>query len=446
MDYETKRKNLVEKLKNKKGDSIGLSKSTSNLFRYRNKKNKEKINLNHFNKVIKIDKDNQTADVEGMTTFENFVDATLKHGFMPAVVPELKTITVGGVISGVGLESSSFRYGFVHETVIEMDILTGKGKIVTATKTNKYKDLFFGLPNTYGSMGYILRARVKLVRIKPYVKMTRMKFSDMNKFFSELDRLTKKYKNNLSIGFIEAFCFSDKEFIISIGEFVGSAPYTSNYKFMNIYYKSMRKKKIDYLTIYDYIWRFDADWIWCSHNLGMENPVLRFILGKFLLKSKAYWKIMNWNRKLGITKKLDRITQRINESIIQDVEITIDKAPLFLKWYLEEIKITPAMVGPTNVVDKKNPFSFFRLNPNKMNINIGFYDSRRTDHEPGYYNKAIERKAREFKAQKLLYSDSYYTEKEFWDIYDKKTYDKLKTKYDPNDTFKDLYEKCVKRL
>ena len=46
---------------------------------------------------------------------------------MPLVVPQLKTITLGGAVAGLGIESSSFRNGLPHESVLEMEILTGDG-------------------------------------------------------------------------------------------------------------------------------------------------------------------------------------------------------------------------------------------------------------------------------------------------------------------------------
>ena len=62
-------------------------------------------------------------------------DATLAHGAMPAVVPQLKSITLGGAVAGVGIEASSFRRGLVHETIVAMDVLTGSGEIVIETST-----------------------------------------------------------------------------------------------------------------------------------------------------------------------------------------------------------------------------------------------------------------------------------------------------------------------
>src|SRR5207248_11475150 len=57
------------------------------------------------------------VSAEGMTTYADLVDATLARGVMPCVVPQLKSITVGGAAAGVGIEASSFRYGLVNDTL-----------------------------------------------------------------------------------------------------------------------------------------------------------------------------------------------------------------------------------------------------------------------------------------------------------------------------------------
>ncbi len=119
----------------------------------------------------------RTADVQGMTTYEHLVDATLPYGLMPLVVPELKTITLGGAITGLGIESSSFRNGMPHESVLELDILTGDGRVVTASREGDHSDLFFGFPNSYGTLGYALRARIELEPVRPYVHLRHVPFT-----------------------------------------------------------------------------------------------------------------------------------------------------------------------------------------------------------------------------------------------------------------------------
>jgi len=130
------------------GAPIGLQKSTSNLFGTRDYGRKCRMDVRHFNRVLDIDRSRMLADVEGMTTYEGLVDETLRYGLLPTVVPQLKTITIGGAVSGLGIESSSFRNGMPHESVLEMEILTGAGEVVLARPDNEHRDLFYGFPNS----------------------------------------------------------------------------------------------------------------------------------------------------------------------------------------------------------------------------------------------------------------------------------------------------------
>ena len=111
------------------------------------------------------------ADVLGMTTYEELVDATLPHGLMPLVVPQLKTITLGGAVTGLGIESSSFRSGTPHESVLDLDVLTGDGRVMHVTPDGEHADLFAGFPNSYGTLGYALRLRIELEPVSPYVHL-----------------------------------------------------------------------------------------------------------------------------------------------------------------------------------------------------------------------------------------------------------------------------------
>src|SRR5438309_10815577 len=153
-----------------KDPPVRLRKRTSNLFRPRDRA-ASPLDADGFSGVLSIDVQRRTADVGGMTTYEDLVDATLPHGLMPLVVPQLKTITLGGAVSGVGIESSSFRNGCPHESVLEMDILTGSGEVVTASPTNDHRDLFFGFPNSSGPLASALRLRRELQPVPPYVPL-----------------------------------------------------------------------------------------------------------------------------------------------------------------------------------------------------------------------------------------------------------------------------------
>jgi len=129
---------------------VRLAKRTSNLFRPREPLRSPGLDVAAFNGVLSVDPRTRTADVQGMTTYEDLVAATLPHGLMPLVVPQLKTITLGGAVTGLGIESSSFRNGCPHESVVEMEVLTGDGRVVVARADNEHRDLYYGFPNSYG--------------------------------------------------------------------------------------------------------------------------------------------------------------------------------------------------------------------------------------------------------------------------------------------------------
>ncbi|HET7131202.1 MAG TPA: FAD-binding protein, partial [Gammaproteobacteria bacterium] len=111
---------------------LRLEKSTiSNLFRYEPRgAPARRISLRDFNHVLTINEAERTAEVEGLTTYETVVRACLAKGLLPLVAPELKHITVGGATVGIGIESTCFRHGFVHDGLIEADVLLPSGAVV----------------------------------------------------------------------------------------------------------------------------------------------------------------------------------------------------------------------------------------------------------------------------------------------------------------------------
>src|SRR3954451_9759609 len=129
--------------------TVRLAKRTSNLFRSRQPSSAPGLDVSGLGGVLAIDPAGMTADVGGVCTYEELVAATLPFGLAPLVVPQLKTITVGGAATGLGIESTSFRNGLVFDDIVEMDVFTGAGEVVTATPDGEHADLFYGFPNSY---------------------------------------------------------------------------------------------------------------------------------------------------------------------------------------------------------------------------------------------------------------------------------------------------------
>ncbi|HEY6865248.1 MAG TPA: FAD-binding oxidoreductase [Burkholderiales bacterium] len=441
LNHRAKVESLLAGLRS--GASVGLAKKTSNLFRDRQRSAKPKVDLSGFDEVVGVDATAGTVEAEGMTTYARLVDETLAHGAMPCVVPQLKSITLGGAAAGVGIEASSFKYGLAHETLAAIDVLLADGTVAHCTPDNEHRDLFFGFPNSYGTLGYALTLTTKTVPVKPYVAIQHLRHHDPRRYFEHLADLCSARNAD----FVDGTVFSGKEMYLTVGRFSDHAARTSDYTYEHIYYRSIREKESDCLTTRDFIWRWDTDWFWCSKNLYVQNPVVRRIVGRKRLNSTTYTKVMRWNSKWGITRALTRLSGRTPESVIQDVDIPIERCAEFLEFFIKEIGITPVWICPIRAWDANNDFVLYRYDPKTTFVNFGFWDVVRSaeEHPAGWYNRMIERKVRELGGIKSLYSDSYYPEDEFWKIYNRPAYEALKKKYDPEGRFKDLYQKCVLR-
>jgi len=422
---------------------VRLAKRTSNLFRARQGPPAATLDVSGLTGVLSIDPVGLTADVLGMTTYEDLVDATLAHGLMPLVVPQLKTITLGGAVTGLGIESSSFRNGMPHESVLELDILTGDGEVVCAAPTGDHAALFRGFPNSYGTLGYALRLRIELQRVAPFVEITHEQVATAEALGSRLSELALAR----SVDFLDGVVFSDHEHYVTSAVGVDHAPYVSDYTGMDIYYRSLQARRRDYLPIRDYLWRWDTDWFWCSRALGLQNPRLRRLVPKKYLRSDVYGAIIRFDRTHGWSRRIDELRGKPpREVIVQDVEVPVGRLAEFLEFFHREIGIEPIWVCPLQQRDPGVTWDLYPLEPETVYVNLGFWSSveRRPGAADGDRNRQIEEVVADLHGRKSLYSTAFYDEQTFWATYNGAAYSALKKEYDPRGRFADLYEKCVR--
>jgi len=440
--HAQRREALLKAVEANRGAVRGLRKDTSNLFRDPSHVAGHRLDVRGFNHVLAVDPLEKWIDAEGMTTYEDLVAASLLHRLLPPVVPELKTITLGGAAAGVGIEASSFRYGLVHETLIEIDVLAGGGRIVTCRPDNEHSDLFFGFPNSYGTLGYALRLRTAAIAARPFVELTHRRYTSAVSCF---DAVAEECRGGAD--FVDGAVFGAAEFYLNTGRFVETAPWVSDYTFENIYYRSIPAREIDYLSAGDFIWRWDTDWFWCSKNVGAQIPWIRRLYGRKRLGSRTYQRVMRFNSRWGITSALDRLRGGHTESVIQDVDIPIASAPEFVEWFQREIGILPIWICPLIGSAAAGRFPLYPLQPGALYINFGFWDvvRRQTRYAPHHFNRLVEDKVGALGGIKSLYSESFYERDVFDRIYGGDTYRALKAKYDPDGEFPQLFDKCVTR-
>lgn len=439
--------------------NVRLAKKTSNLFRARAKNTAPGLDVSGLTKVVAVDADARTADVAGMTTYEDLVAATLPYGLAPLVVPQLKTITLGGAVTGLGIESTSFRNGLPHESVLEMDVLTGAGELITARPEGEHADLFRGFPNSYGTLGYTVRLKIELEPVPPYVALRHVRFRDLRELEAAITRIVnEKSYDGERVDYLDGVVFTAEESYLTLGRQTDEPGPVSDYTGMDVYYRSIQhdgaRPKRDRLTIHDYLWRWDTDWFWCSRAFGTQNPRIRRLWPKRYRRSSFYWKLVALDHKYDIGDKLEaRKGNPPRERVVQDIEVPVERTADFVEWFLREIPIEPIWLCPLRLRETGapaatgRPWPLYPIEPNRTYVNVGFWSAVPTvpGQPKGAANRAIERTVTEFDGHKSLYSDAFYDEDEFAALYGGETYTELKKRYDPDQRLLDLYSKAVQR-
>ncbi|GCD88453.1 FAD-binding oxidoreductase [Nocardioides sp. LS1] len=426
------------------GDPVRLAKKTSNLFRPRAGTDAPGLDVSGLAGVIEVDPVARTAEVQGMCTYEDLVDATLPHGLIPLVVPQLRTITLGGAVTGLGIESTSFRSGLPHESVLEMDVFTGAGEVVT---TRPGDDLFDTFPNSYGSLGYATRLRIRLEEVPSHVALRHLHFDDASLLAKTIAGLVETGEHDgTRVDGLDGVAFAPGEYYLTLATWV-SAPegQPSDYTGQAIYYRSIQERETDVLTMHDYLWRWDTDWFWCSGAFGVQHPVVRRLWPRRWRRSDVYSKLIALDRRLGVADFLDRRAGRpLRERVIQDVEVPVERLEEFLTWFDAEVGMRPVWLCP--VVSTRS-WATYPLVPGTTYVNVGFWGTVHVgpDAPEGPLNRAIEEKVHALGGHKSLYSEAFYDRDTFDRLYDGANLAAVKSRYDPHDRLTSLYDKAVKR-
>jgi len=461
------------------GRPVRLAKRTSNLFRPRTAEAATGLDVSGLAGVISVDPVARTADVQGMCTYERLVEATLRHGLMPMVVPQLKTITLGGAVTGLGIESSSFRNGLPHESVLEMDILTGAGELLTASRS-KHPDLFAGFPNSYGSLGYAVRLRIELDPVQPFVALRHVRFDGLDGLAGAIADITARRSwDGEPVDFLDGVMFAANEAYLSLGRRCSSpadagVDTASDYTGQRIFYRSIRELSRDCLHVGDYIWRWDTDWFWCSGAFGVQNPLVRRVWPARYRRSDFYHRLIGLDHRFRVAQKIDRARKLPSrERVVQDVEIPLERTADFLRWFERNVGMSPVWLCPLRLRQPATepavasgtgaeqadggraesesvgakPWPLYPLSPGQSYVNVGFWGTVpiAEGRQDGDVNRLIETAVADHAGHKSLYSDAYYDEETFNAVYGGAVYAELKEEYDPGHRLTGLYEKAVGR-
>jgi FAD binding domain-containing protein len=387
----------------------------------------DKIDIGDLDEILEIDPEAMTCTAEPGVTFVKLVEATLAYGLVPIVVPELKTITIGGAVSGCSLESMSFKYGGFHDGCFEYEVVTASGEVLRCTPINEHRLIFQMMHGSFGTLGVLSKLKFRLVPAKPFVRMQYERYATLEEYKAAIWR---RFVDK-DVDFMDGIIHSSNEYVLSLGRFVDHAPYTNRYDWMKVYYRSTARRKEDYLTTPDYFFRYDR---------GVTNVHPKTFLGRLL-----FGKLMDSATLLRLAEKFRHVVlPKEKPDVTVDLFIPFSKLDAFMSWYRSQIDFFPLWCVPYRRVRDYEWLApeFLAGIGDELFVDLAIYGLKQPNGR-NYY-KEIEDALAGIGAIKTLISYNYYDEATFWRIWNKGNYLAVKKITDPNNLFRDLYSKTCR--
>ncbi len=389
-----------------------------------------KVDVSSLGHILHLDPTARVCVAEPGVTFASLLDATLPLGLIPAVVPELEGITLGGAVAGCSVESMSWRYGGFHDNCLEYEIITGDGRVITCSPEND-PEAFHAIHGSYGTLGILSRLTFRLLPAQPFVKMEYKKFSCFKDFDAEM-RLRIKEGD---VDFMDGIVHAGDELVLCLGRFVAEADKVSTYRWLDIYYQSTRRLKEDWLTTREYCFRYDTECHWLTATVPpLEWKLVRFLVGKLFLGSTN---LIRWSGRLGPILGMKK-----RPDVVVDVFIPARNFGEFFQWYQEEYRFYPLWTVPYRI-----PTMYPWIDPayaltmgDELFIDCAVYGKPNSDPSVDH-SEVLERKTHALSGIKTLISRNHYSEAEFWTVYHQEGYQKIKARLDPSRRFPGIFEK-----
>jgi cytokinin dehydrogenase len=128
------------------------------------------------------------ADVDAGVLWSSLLVETLKQGLTPPVLTDYIELSVGGTLSVGGIGGTSHRYGVQADNVLELQVVTGEGKLERCSPTRN-RDLFEVVLAGLGQCGLIVRATVRLIPAQTNARVFLLFYSDLATFTDDQQAL-----------------------------------------------------------------------------------------------------------------------------------------------------------------------------------------------------------------------------------------------------------------
>ncbi|XP_069361481.1 delta(24)-sterol reductase-like [Maniola hyperantus] len=409
--------------------------------------------------ILELDEEAMTVRVEPMVTIGDITEYLIPRGYSLAVTIELVDATLGGLAFGTGMSTHSHKAGLYHETITSYEVVLGDGSLVTATATNEHSDLYKALPWCHGSLGFLVALTLKIVKIKPYIKIKYIPVEGQKTYCNMLRDISgaNQAEPTYHPDYVEGTIFSKDKAVIMTGDYSDyDTKITVNhcsrwYKpWFYKHVKSFLKKgeKVELIPLRDYLLRHNRPIFWVVEDMISfgNDPIFRTLFGWLLPPKPAFLKFTTTPGVRAYT---------FTKQVFQDIVLPLQELEKQIAVASELFEKFPLLVYPCKIIDH-GPMSGQLRRPQGKYIvpqtNYAMYNDLGVYGVPGKvkekkpYNpvdamRKMEKFTRDVGGYSFLYADIFMTRKEFEEMFDLTLYEVVRKKYKAEGAFPHLYDK-----
>ncbi|XP_026317233.1 delta(24)-sterol reductase-like [Hyposmocoma kahamanoa] len=394
------------------------------------KKTFTKIHVNLVD-VLEVDTKNMTVRCEPLVTMGQLSRTLKPLGLALAVVPELDQLTVGGMVMGTGIETSSHIYGLFQHICLQYELVLADGSVVTCSKDNN-PDLFYAVPWSYGTLGFLTSVVIKVVPAKKYV---RLEYHSYTKLSELATRFSQESLKKGPHQFVEALVYSKDTGVVMLGDMVDKIGkdgkfnpigkwysrwfFTQVQDYLKRYQKGVRETAVEYIPLRDYYHRHTRSLFWELQDIISfgNNPIFRFLFGWLMPPEVSLLKLTQPD---AVAKLYERA------HVIQDMLVPIDRLEKAIGEFHKEFQVYPIWLCPFKLFNEPGLLKV-RSGDWQMYVDIGVYGvPKAKGFETIPSTRRIEKFVTANQGFQMLYADTYTTRDEFRQMFDHTLYDKVR--------------------
>ena len=325
--------------------------------------------------IIDIDLENKFVRVEPMVTIGMLNDFLIGHGWTLPVVPELDDLTIGGLVMGGGIESTSHKYGLFQYICQRFEMVLGDGSKIWCSPTEN-PALFSAIPFSYGTLGFLTCVDIGIIPHKPYIELTYHSVQTLDEVVDKFTEVT----NDPEVDSVEGIMYSLSSGVIMSGKFVDKVPKGGKCNPLNRWYKPwfythvekylnkshQAKGNIEYIPSDDFYHRQNRAYFWLLQYILPfgNNVIFRFLFGWTLPPKFSLLKLLR--------QKLIPQEQNVN-FVCQDFGYKLQDLKQALHFVHEQTEVYPLWLCPTR--HKIHPgleeYSIFKKED--VHVDVGIY-------------------------------------------------------------------------